>query len=70
METVAIAFYVVLALEFFTRYLWDRPIRSVAKPILGEQEATRGVLDGRLKLMSGALVFSTLVLFIRCASRP
>ncbi|KAF4562635.1 hypothetical protein EYR40_009863 [Pleurotus pulmonarius] len=68
-QMIAIAFYVVLALEFFMRYLWDRPIRSVAKPILGEQEATRGVLDGRLKLMSSALVFSTLVLFIRAVYR-
>ncbi|KAF4562634.1 hypothetical protein EYR36_004028 [Pleurotus pulmonarius] len=68
-QMVAITFYAILAIEFFVRYLRKRPIRSVAKPILGEQEATRGVFDGRLKLMSGALVFSTLCLFIRAVYR-
>ncbi|KAJ8509286.1 hypothetical protein ONZ45_g8529 [Pleurotus djamor] len=68
-QLVAITVYSICAFEFFMRYLYDRPVRSVAKPIGRDQDATRGLLDARLKLMTGALFFSTLLLFIRSVYR-
>ncbi|KAJ8522070.1 hypothetical protein ONZ45_g1285 [Pleurotus djamor] len=68
-QLVAITLYSICAVEFFMRYLGDRPVRSVPKPIEGDQEATRGVLDTRLRLMISALAFSTLLLFIRSIYR-
>lgn len=68
-QLVAIAVYAVCALEFYLRYLWDRPLHSVPKPIHGDQDATRGPFTNRLKFMSVGLAFSTLCVFIRSIYR-
>ena len=54
----AILLYATLGTEFILRYVKDRPIRKFTEPI-------RRLLDDRMKLMLGALVFSTTCLFIR-----
>ncbi|KAF4581569.1 hypothetical protein EYR40_009853 [Pleurotus pulmonarius] len=69
-QLVAIAVYAVCALEFYLRYLWDRPLDSeVPKPIHGDRDATRGIFTSRLKFMSAGLAFSTLCVFIRSVYR-
>ncbi|KAJ7268611.1 RTA1-domain-containing protein [Mycena rebaudengoi] len=61
-QLVAIIVYSALAGDYFRRYLTDSPARtSVA--------STRGALTPRLKIMIGALLFSTTVLFIRSIYR-
>ncbi|KAJ6495505.1 RTA1 like protein-domain-containing protein [Mycena vulgaris] len=60
-QFVAIITYSALAADFLRRYIRDLPLRA------GPNE--RGVLDGNLKTMIAALMFSTLVLFIRSIYR-
>ncbi|KAJ7715841.1 RTA1-like protein [Mycena metata] len=56
-QFAAIVVYVYLAFDFLLRYHHDRPLRLESRG--------RGVLDGNLQTMIGALAFSTLLLFIR-----
>ncbi|KAJ7108976.1 RTA1 like protein-domain-containing protein [Mycena crocata] len=51
----------LLSIDFFIRYLRDRPVRS--------DSIERGELTWRLKIMLGALAFSTTTLFIRSIYR-
>ncbi|KAJ6613511.1 RTA1-like protein, partial [Mycena sp. CBHHK59/15] len=60
-QFVVIMGYSSLAADFFRRYLQDLPAQSVSTP--------RGVLTTRLKIMFGALIFSTALLFIRSIYR-
>lgn len=56
-SAVTITVYALFAAEFFSRFLANRPIPG--------RDLTRGYLTTKLKLLSGALVFSTTCLFIR-----
>ncbi|KAF9035021.1 hypothetical protein BDZ89DRAFT_1062273 [Hymenopellis radicata] len=56
-----IAVYALCATEFFFRYFFDKPIPG--------RGSTRGHLTLKLKLSSGAVVFSTVLLFIRAVYR-
>ncbi|KAJ7751899.1 RTA1-domain-containing protein [Mycena maculata] len=60
-QFVVIIVFSTLAISFFERYLRDRPVRA--------DSSARGVLTPRLKLMLGALAFSTTTLFIRSVYR-
>ncbi|KAJ6553686.1 RTA1 like protein-domain-containing protein [Mycena vulgaris] len=60
-QFVAIITYSALAADFLRRYIKDLPLRA--------DPNERGVLDGNLKTMIAALMFSTLVLFIRSIYR-
>lgn len=53
----------VLAAEFILRYLYDKPIGS--RPNV----KTAYPLDSKVKQMLGALTFSSLCIYVRCA-RP
>ncbi|KAJ7584401.1 RTA1 like protein [Mycena floridula] len=69
-QMASMVFYVICATEFLVRYLRDRPIpsRVALHPTSSEEKekATfRGLLDKKIKVMLGALVFSTLCLFVR-----
>jgi hypothetical protein len=65
-KIATITIYVVCAIEFFVRYLKKRPIRAVPLNIVdGKRTSIRGYMDKRLKIMSIALSFSTVCLFIR-----
>ncbi|KAJ7195980.1 RTA1-domain-containing protein [Mycena rebaudengoi] len=61
-QLVAIIVYSALAGDYFRRYLTDSPARTSVS-------STRGVLTPRLKIIIGALMFSTTVLFIRSIYR-
>ncbi|KAJ8475099.1 hypothetical protein ONZ45_g15727 [Pleurotus djamor] len=67
-QMVAIAVYAICAVEFYTRYLKDHPVRVVTQGP-NESVVTRGELTKRLTIMSYALGFSTLCLFIRAIYR-
>ncbi|KAJ6498214.1 RTA1 like protein-domain-containing protein [Mycena vulgaris] len=60
-QFVAIITYSALAADFLRRYIKDLPLRA--------DPNERGVPDGNLKTMIAALMFSTLVLFIRSLYR-
>ncbi|TFK57102.1 RTA1 like protein [Heliocybe sulcata] len=78
-QLAAICIYVACALEFFTRYLLDRPVRKVetrqrqgSSSTLHEHDGlapTRGHLDRRLSLMVFGLGLSTVFIFIRSVYR-
>jgi hypothetical protein len=59
---VTITVYSACATEFYIRYFKRRPIR------LDSGDATHGLFDGRIKVMSLALAFNTTCLFIRYVS--
>ncbi|KAF9035019.1 RTA1-like protein [Hymenopellis radicata] len=60
-QMVTITVYALCATEFFFRYFSDKPIPG--------RGSTRGHLTLKLKLLSGAVVFSTVLLFIRAVYR-
>ncbi|KAF8990476.1 RTA1 like protein-domain-containing protein [Cyathus striatus] len=70
-QLVAIVVYALLAMEFFLRYLHDKPVRNIATHFTSSRKPieVRGEMTRRLQLMSGALIFSTLSLFIRAVYR-
>ena len=63
-RSVAITFYMLLAAEFVFRYLYDMPIGN--RPNV----KTAYPLDAKLKQMLGALTFSSLCIYVRCAPVP
>ncbi|KIJ91270.1 hypothetical protein K443DRAFT_686178 [Laccaria amethystina LaAM-08-1] len=62
-QLVTITVYSACATEFYIRYFKRRPIR------LDSGDATHGLFDGRIKVMSLALAFNTTCLFIRAVYR-
>ncbi|KAK0222913.1 RTA1-domain-containing protein [Armillaria nabsnona] len=60
-QMAVITIYSILGSEFFIRYLADKPIRG--------HDITRGHLNTKLKLLTAALAFSTICLFIRAVYR-
>ncbi|EAU86411.2 hypothetical protein CC1G_05405 [Coprinopsis cinerea okayama7 len=62
-----IVFYSILVLEYFTRFMKDRPVNTI-KPS-HKDYAPRGELTKELKFMLAALSFNTLCLFIRAIYR-
>ncbi|KAJ7173182.1 RTA1-domain-containing protein [Mycena filopes] len=62
-QFVALCVYTGLGIDFLRHHAASRPVR----PLISSTE--RGVLTPRLKLMIGAIGFSTLVLFIRSIYR-
>ncbi|KAL0961346.1 hypothetical protein HGRIS_006302 [Hohenbuehelia grisea] len=68
-QMVMITIYSILAFEFFLRYIYGRPVRSVPEPVDDYTGATRGYADNRLVLMSAGLVLSTLCLYVRAIYR-
>ncbi|EJD04117.1 RTA1-domain-containing protein [Fomitiporia mediterranea MF3/22] len=61
-QLIAITIYIILGIEFFYRYLSDKPRRQ-------EAIATRGSFDRRIQLMVIGLSFSTSCLLIRAIYR-
>ncbi|KAF8991637.1 RTA1 like protein-domain-containing protein [Cyathus striatus] len=73
-QLAAIIVYALLATEFFLRYIHDKPFRYQVTPFnsnteYGKPTVMRGAMTQRQWLMSGALVFSTVLLFIRAVYR-
>ncbi|KAF8177302.1 RTA1-like protein [Mycena galopus ATCC 62051] len=62
-QFVALCVYTACGVDFLRNYLASAPVR----PMISSEE--RGTLDARLKVMIGAIGFSTLVLFIRSVYR-
>ncbi|KZT70110.1 RTA1-domain-containing protein [Daedalea quercina L-15889] len=58
-QTAAITLYMLLAMEFFLRYFYDRPIRG--RDIVN----TGYALDSKMKQMIAALAFSSLCFYVR-----
>jgi hypothetical protein len=56
--------YVTCALEFYLRFLKDRPIREISTSN-AEKGEIKHPMDTRMKIMMGGLAFSSLCLFIR-----
>ncbi|KAF8871610.1 RTA1-domain-containing protein [Infundibulicybe gibba] len=68
-QMITITIYAACAVEFFVRYLKDRPVNRTGG---GEDEkavSPHKAIDARLKLMCFALMFSTTCLFIRSVYR-
>ena len=71
-SSVVIIIYAFCAGEFFVRYLWKRPIRAPESSehyddaIESKYDSSgRGEMSHNMQLMTVALCFSTLCLFIR-----
>ncbi|KAK7028773.1 RTA1 like protein-domain-containing protein [Favolaschia claudopus] len=64
-QFAVIIIFSILALDFTTRYLLDRPVRRADS----SSTSSRKPMTPRLKVMSIALGFSTVVLFIRSVYR-
>jgi len=62
-QLVSLIIYVMCAGEFFLRFFWDKPIRETLKEKSGD------LVNTRMKIMIGALIFSTTCLFIRAVYR-
>jgi len=62
-QLVSLIIYAMCAAEFFLRFFWDKPIRETLK------EKSRDMVNTRMKIMIGALIFSTTCLFIRAVYR-
>ncbi|KAF7345740.1 RTA1-like protein [Mycena venus] len=62
-QFIALCVYTACGVDFLRNYLASAPVR----PMISSEE--RGTLDTRLKIMIGAIGFSTLVLFIRSIYR-
>ena len=57
----AITIFVICAIDFLTRFHFDRPVRTVTDP----EKQPRGVVDKRMKLMVLGLIISTVFIYIR-----
>ncbi|TFK34997.1 RTA1-domain-containing protein [Crucibulum laeve] len=69
-QMVTITLYVFLAAEFYFRFLTDDPFEEkVMKSLDATPGLTRGKMDKGLKMMSAALCFNTVCLFIRAIYR-
>ncbi|KAF8873935.1 RTA1-like protein [Infundibulicybe gibba] len=69
-QLVTITVYVFCAAEFFIRYIKDAPLkRKSSLEVNGGWPGARGPTDKHLRIMSIALVFSTICLFIRSIYR-
>jgi len=62
-QLVSLTIYAICATEFILRFFWDKPIRETLR------EKPRDLVNTRMKIMIGALVFSTICLFIRAVYR-
>ena len=68
-QMVALFFFMCLGAQFFYCFLTDRPIRAYAAPTDNSTLTLtnrRRSWNNKLKLLSAALAFSSLVLMIRC----
>ncbi|KAF5322038.1 hypothetical protein D9619_002221 [Psilocybe cf. subviscida] len=70
-QFVSLTVYLILATEFFLRYYNDRPIKQQGDSEKSPESPStgRGTLTPRLFALSGALIFGSLCLFIRCVYR-
>ncbi|KAJ8522260.1 hypothetical protein ONZ45_g1130 [Pleurotus djamor] len=68
-QLCAIILYILCGGEFYLRYLYKKPCRSDPQPVTGSTVSTRGVLTRRLRILTGALIFSTVCLVIRAVYR-
>jgi hypothetical protein len=66
---VSLVVYLILAAEFFMRYFKDRPLKQKTVSEKSSEAPSRGTITPRLFALSGALVFGSLCLFIRCVYR-
>lgn len=64
--SVTITMYVACAAEFFIRYFHDKPLNRIHETS-GDAytHPAKGQLNMRLKIMTSALIFTTLCLWIR-----
>ncbi|KAJ7197068.1 RTA1-domain-containing protein [Mycena haematopus] len=62
-QFIALCVYTACGVDFLRNYAASAPVR----PMISAEE--RGTLDWRLKVMIGAITFSTLVLFVRSVYR-
>ncbi|KAK7064938.1 RTA1 like protein-domain-containing protein [Favolaschia claudopus] len=63
-QFAVIIIFTILAMDFLQRYIRDKPVRRVT-----DSDSVRGDLTLRLKIMLGALAFSTTVLVVRSIYR-
>ncbi|KIM74097.1 hypothetical protein PILCRDRAFT_815278 [Piloderma croceum F 1598] len=68
LQLVSLVVYVTCALEFYLRFLKDRPIREISTSNAEKGEIKRP-MDTRMMIMMGGLAFSSLCLFIRAVYR-
>ena len=52
-------------MEFFLRYVKDRPIREITTNQTSKEQPRRQ-MEARLKIVISGLAFATVCLFIRC----
>jgi len=67
LQMVCITIYVILAAEFFLRFIHDKPLRG--SPSSRKQEDVTVLLDKRMRIMIYGLIFNTTCLFIRAVYR-
>ncbi|EKM50092.1 uncharacterized protein PHACADRAFT_130668 [Phanerochaete carnosa HHB-10118-sp] len=67
-QTVAMVVFMLLAIEFFTRYALNKPVRKNSGGH-GQDSYSRSALHPKLKLMSIGLSVATLFLFVRAIYR-
>jgi hypothetical protein len=60
--------YALFAVEFFVRYGRDLPIRSRIQSV-DALKMPKATMTRKLKMMTGALILSTILLLIRCVSK-
>ncbi|THH26450.1 hypothetical protein EUX98_g7737 [Antrodiella citrinella] len=63
-QLACISVYMILAVEFIVRYLWDRPIRK-----MDVSKFESHVLTPKIKMLLAGLAFSSTVIFIRSVYR-
>ncbi|RDB18398.1 Uncharacterized protein C17G6.02c [Hypsizygus marmoreus] len=68
-QLVTISVYSILAIEFFVRYVYDRPVASNRNGSSETITSLKSPMTPKLKTMSIALAFSTVCLFIRAIYR-
>ena len=69
--SVSITVFVALMVEYFIRYMTDRPVRQLKNVAVDASVETltppgRGELNTRMQLMILGIWLNTLFLFIRC----
>ncbi|TFK26878.1 RTA1-domain-containing protein [Coprinopsis marcescibilis] len=69
-QLFVIVAYLVLAVEYFVRYTFDKPINSLGIAASAQnREFQRGQLTEKMRAMLVALLFNTLCLFVRAVFR-
>jgi hypothetical protein len=68
LQLVSLIIYVICAVEFFLRYVKDRPIREITTNQTSKEQPRRQ-MEARTKIVISGLAFATVCLFIRAVYR-